>query len=93
MDKWSEEDRIREVELFIETRSIIATQRAFRQHCHRRHIPDSSRPTIRQWVAKWPQDGLVCDKKSPGPPKNVRTQRNIDCRQASIRRSSRRSLR
>ncbi|PSN47623.1 hypothetical protein C0J52_04574 [Blattella germanica] len=75
MDKWSEEERIRVVELFIETRSIIATQRAFRRQCHRRHVPDSSRPTIRRWVAKWPQDGSRCDKNSPGPPKNVRTQR------------------
>ena len=69
MDKWSEEDRIRVIELFIEIRSIIATQRAFRRQCHRRHVPERSRPTIGRWVAKQRQYGSVCDNNPLGNPK------------------------
>ena len=91
MERWNLNDRIHVVELFIETKSIVATQRALRRGAHRRAVPDSH--TIRRWIAKWRRDGSVRDSTSPGRPRTVRTEEHIEHVQASMERSPQTSLR
>lgn len=91
MERWNVNDRICAVELFIKTKSVVATQRAFRRVSRRRDVPDSR--TIRRWISKWRNEGSVCDKTPPGRPRIVRTQENIENVQASMERSPQESIR
>jgi hypothetical protein len=77
------------VELFIQTGSIIETQRGFRHEQNQREVPSPN--AIRQWVRQWREEGSVKCKKPSGEPASVRTFGNIARALASVSRSPRRS--
>ena len=50
MERWSANERVKAVELFIQTKSLVVTQRAFKRELNRRDAPSHKIITI--WVPK-----------------------------------------
>ncbi|PSN51358.1 hypothetical protein C0J52_07922 [Blattella germanica] len=86
MNIWSKEIRIRAVEAYIRSNSIIFAQRELiRGENRHHHIPD--RRTISSWVNQWRTNASVVNKKHVGPHKTVLTPDNESLRLSSKVRS------
>ena len=92
MNIWSKEIRIRAVEAYIRSNSIIFAQRELRRGENRHHhIPD--RRTISRWVNQWRTNASVVNKKHVGPHKTVRTPENRQRVLVALQQSPQRSVR
>ncbi|CAG0898218.1 unnamed protein product [Darwinula stevensoni] len=71
MEHWSMKERVKAVEIFIQTKLIVTTQQAFKRELNLHDAP--SHKTITAWVSKWRETGSVRDVPPPGHPRSVRT--------------------
>ena len=84
MERWSVQNRMAVVKLFMNTESVTAIHRAFRQQFQRRDA--SSRNILLLWVSKRRQEGPVKDSKPQGRPFSARTPGNaVRVREAMLR--------
>ena len=91
MDRWPVQVRIAAVEAFIQTGSIIETQRTLRRNNEDRHQRVPERHSILRWVRQWRRIGNVDNNKSPGRNKRIRTPENAARVRAAMQHSPRRS--
>jgi hypothetical protein len=93
--RWTGEHRGFVVEAYYEnSRSVIATQRAFRTRFalgQNASVPD--RKTILLWISNLRATRSTLKRKSPGRPRTVRTPENVEAVRASIQQSPKRSAR
>ncbi|PSN31511.1 hypothetical protein C0J52_27272 [Blattella germanica] len=92
MNIWSKEIRIRAVQAYIRSNSIIFAQRELRRGENRHHhIPD--RRTISRWVNQWRTNASVVNEKHVGPHKTVRTPENRQRVLVALQQSPQRTVR
>ena len=84
MARLSIEQRIKIVEIFITTKSIVATQREFKKQLKLKKAPSGK--AIREVVAKFQSTGSVKDQHrgASGRPSSVRNRDNIEKLEASF---------
>ena len=84
MARLSIEQRIKIVEIFITTKSIVATQREFKKQLKLKKAPSGK--AIREVVAKFQSTGSVKDQHrgASGRPRSVRNRDNIEKLEASF---------
>ena len=88
MDRWSVQNRIAAVELFIATESVTAIQR---EQFQRLDVP--SRNNLLLWVSKWRQEGTVKDSKPHERPFSVPAPDNVEEVRDAMLRIPRKSTR
>jgi hypothetical protein len=91
MERWSLQQRIAAVELFIKPQSVAATQRGFRQQLHRPDAP--SRNTLLLWVPKWRLEESVKDSKPQERPLSATAPDNVERVRDTVLRSVHKSAR
>ncbi|CAK9826872.1 hypothetical protein ANTRET_LOCUS4642 [Anthophora retusa] len=92
METYSVIQRTKIIELYFENhRSVILTQRAYRQHFNVRNPPSKS--MIQRLVQRFQQHGAVCDLPRSGRPYCVRNNVNIERVQQSIQENPETSTR
>ena len=85
--------KIAAVEAFLQTGSVIASQRALRRNNQDRHEPVPERHSIMRWVRQWRNFGNVQNINSPGRRTSKRTPANAVRVRTAFQQSPRRSAR
>ncbi|PSN53920.1 hypothetical protein C0J52_02452 [Blattella germanica] len=85
--------KIAAVEAFLQTGSVIASQRALRRNNQDRHEPVPERHSIMRWVRQWRNFGNVQNINSPGRRTSKRTPENAVRVRTAFQQSPRRSAR
>ncbi|PSN31970.1 hypothetical protein C0J52_23663 [Blattella germanica] len=74
--------------------SVVATQRAFRQHFNiHRNDSVSARNAIKLWIKNFRQTACATKKKPEGRPRSVRTPENVEQVRRAVVNSPQRSTR
>lgn len=91
--QYTTQQRIRIVEAYFATKSVVLTQRQYRRHFVRTKVPD--RRTIIRLVAKFRETGSVANanKGHSGRPRSVKTPNNIQNLRDRLEKSPRKSTR
>ena len=94
MARWSVQQRIFCMELFVSSKSIVSVQREFRRKFGdgRQRGAAPSRKIIGQWLRQWRETGSV-QVKARTRRNNVRSSENIQRVRIALERSPRRSVR